>query len=60
MRVLTAPFVRIVLLAGVAVAATVWAIWHFYTRGHPEMVVPVPSSTGSEEIPVPEVLVPEE
>jgi hypothetical protein len=55
-RILTGPFARMVLLAALAVGAAVWATWHYYTRGHPPMLVPVPSPSASQEIPVPEIL----
>lgn len=34
-------FARVVLLAGVAVAASVWALVRFYTHVRPPMLVPV-------------------
>jgi hypothetical protein len=55
-RIVTGPFVRVVLLAALAVTATVWATWHYYTRGHPPMIIPVPPSAGSQEVPAPEVV----
>jgi hypothetical protein len=55
-RILSGPFVRVVLLAALAVVAAAWATWRFYRRAHPPMVVPTPSSTGSQEIPAPEII----
>jgi hypothetical protein len=56
-----AYFVRVAVLASVAVVASIWAIVHSYTHPHLPMVVPAPppadaaAPPGEGEIPAPEI-----
>jgi hypothetical protein len=57
-RVLEPFFLRVVLLAALAVGATGYAIIRYYTRPRPPMTVPArdPAPSNSTEIPAPEIV----
>ena len=55
-RVRAVPPFRILLLAAAAVAVTLWAIIHAYTRARPPMLVPREPAAEPTEIPAPSVI----